>query len=239
MKKPLNRFFVRLLLSISSVSTEQSQICANEFDPDYTESEICKSLVISTESVNANTTSQSSTPSAQGNWLQDCFKKFAERQDQTLLNLCNDAGFLKKIEKGQFFITTEEGSEIPVLDVKLYLHEGRYCIDIMIESLFKDRTVSWVRIVNGVNKYVTETSEEIRTENVELFISKGKIVAKAKPTSFVNSSVNVPVRERKWIDIDEQPFDRSCFEVSKFMTRTLQHESSIPREGDGAVRVDD
>ena len=126
--------------------------------------------------------------------------------------------------------------------MKLYPHEGRYCIDIMIESLFKDRTVSWVRIVNGVNKYVTETSEEIPTENVDLIIRTGKLVAKAKsrPKPVVNLSSNsVPINERKWIDIDPQPFDRSCFEVSKFVTRTLRHDSSIPREEDGAVRFDD
>ena len=128
--------------------------------------------------------------------------------------LCKDAGFLKKIEKGQFFITIEEGSGVmqiacreythsrnlttsrprgwirsnpkvgPVLDVKLCPHEGRYCIDIMIDSLFTDRTVSWVRIVNDINKHVTETSEEIPTENVDLFISTGKPVAKAKPRPF-------------------------------------------------------
>ena len=76
----------------------------------------------------------------------------------------------------------------PVLDVKLYPHEGRYCIGIMIESLFKDPTVSWVRIVNGINKYVTK---------------------------------------------------RSCFEVSKFVTRTLRHEPSVLREEDGAARFHD
>ena len=48
----------------------------------------------------------------------------------------------------------------PVLDVKVCYHQGRYGVDIMIESLFRDRTVSWVRIVNGINKYVIETSEE-------------------------------------------------------------------------------
>ena len=53
----------------------------------------------------------------------------------------------------------------PVLDVKVY-HEGRYCIDIIIESLFKDQTVSWDRIVNGITKYVTATSEEIHIERV-------------------------------------------------------------------------
>ena len=53
---------------------------------------------------------------------------------------------------------------------------------IMMESLFRDRTVSWVRIVNGVNKYVTETSEEIPVENVENR-GTGKPVAKAKTST--------------------------------------------------------
>ena len=128
----------------------------------------------------------------------------------------------------------------PVLEVTLCPHEGRCCIDIMIESLFNDRTVSWVRIVNGINKYVTETSEEIPTENVEAVINTGKPEAKAKhkPRSVVNSNVNVPILERKWTDIGPQPFDHSCFQVSKFMTRTLRHDS-IPRDEDGAVRFDD
>ena len=65
----------------------------------------------------------------------------------------------------------------PVLDVKIGPHEGRYCIDVMIESLFKDRTVSWVRIVNGINKYVTETSEEMSIESVQLDISTVRLVA--------------------------------------------------------------
>ena len=62
---------------------------------------------------------------------------------------------------------------------------------------------------------------------------------KPKPRSVVNSNFNVPIPERKWIDIDPQPFDRCCFEVSEFTTRTLRHDASIPREEDGAVRFDD
>ena len=50
----------------------------------------------------------------------------------------------------------------------------------MIESLFRDRTLSWVRIVNGINKYVTETSEEIPVASVG-DRSTGKLVAKACP----------------------------------------------------------
>ena len=106
----------------------------------------------------------------------------------------------------------------PSLGCETNPHEGRYCIDVMIESLFKDRTVSWVRIVNGINKYVTETSQEIPTANAELFITAGKSVAKAelKPKSVVNSSIDVPFRERKWMDIDPQPFDH----VDRYTCRT-------------------
>ena len=88
--------------------------------------------------------------------------------------------------------------------MKVYPHQGRYRVDIMIESLFRDQTVSWVRIVNGINKYVTETSKEISIESVQL-VRTGEPVAKAKPRpkpTVTLSPVSVPVHERKWIDID-------------------------------------
>ena len=49
----------------------------------------------------------------------------------------------------------------PVLDVKVCFHQGRYGIEVIVVSLFRDRTVSRFRIVKGFNKYVTETSETI------------------------------------------------------------------------------
>ena len=74
-KEPLNWFFALLFRSISSVSTEQSQICATDWRksllvqenlPEFansrnqTEGEMCESLVIPTEIANAkNTVSQS------------------------------------------------------------------------------------------------------------------------------------------------------------------------------------
>ena len=50
--------------------------------------------------------------------------------------------------------------------MKVCYHQERHGVEIMIESLFRDRTISWVRIVNGINKYVTETSEEILVASV-------------------------------------------------------------------------
>ena len=88
-------------------------------------------------------------------------------------------------------------------DVKV-CHQGRYGVEIMIEFSFRDPTVSWVGIVNGINKNVTEASEEIPVTGVE---NKGteKPVAKAepRPTPILTLSL-VPIlyRERKWIDVE-------------------------------------
>ena len=42
--------------------------------------------------------------------------------------------------------------------------------------------------------------------------------AEPRPKLVANLPTNyVPFRERIWIDIDTQPFDHSCFAVSKFI----------------------
>ena len=60
--------------------------------------------------------------------------------------------------------------------------------------------------MSGINKYVTETSEEILAASVE---NRGtwKLVAKAKPRQMPTltlSPVSIPYRERKWMDVDPE-----------------------------------
>ena len=111
----------------------------------------------------------------------------------------------------------------------------------MIESLFRDRTVSWVRIVNGINKYVTETSQEILVTSVEIR-GGGKLVAKAKPRPELTLTLSL-VSNLSWpntrIDVEPRKFSQGCFEVSIFMIRLLRHDDTVHREDDGAVRFDD
>ena len=63
----------------------------------------------------------------------------------------------------------------PVLDVIVCYHQGRYGVEIMIESLFGDKTCSWFRIVNGFNQYVTEMSEETRVESIGERVVQGNL----------------------------------------------------------------
>ena len=44
-----------------------------------------------------------------------------------------------------------------VLNMKVCCHDDRYSFEVQVPSLFQDNTASLVRIVNGVDKYVTES----------------------------------------------------------------------------------
>ena len=96
----------------------------------------------------------------------------------------------------------------PALEVAVSHHQGRYGIEIMIQSLLGDGTCSWVMIVNGINKYVTEMTEETQDDHIDYIgQSTGKLVAKARPkqTSIPttsSSTTTLPYRQREWIDVE-------------------------------------
>ena len=129
----------------------------------------------------------------------------------------------------------------PAWEVAVGHHQGRYGIEIMIESLFGDGTCSWVMIVNGIDKYVTEMMEESREDHIDYIgVCTGKLVANARPkqtsmTTTSSSSTTLPCHLRVWIDVEPGPNDKSCFEVSKKMIRLLRDDPSVLREEDGAV----
>ena len=86
----------------------------------------------------------------------------------------------------------------PVMDIKVCRHEDRCSIEVLVQCLFQDSIASWVRSVNGVDKYVTKEEEDI---------ASGKPIAKARPRqkpTVTLISVSIPVPERKWIDIETQ-----------------------------------
>ena len=111
-------------------------------------------------------------------------------EDHKLSKLCSDAG-LKLVEREQYFYTleTEEGQQMqhlspeytlfrnekltrlrgsntrigPVLHIKVCYRDEKYSVEVQVPSLFQDNTASWVRIVNGVDKYVTESMPTANT----------------------------------------------------------------------------
>ena len=129
----------------------------------------------------------------------------------------------------------------PVLNIKVWVcyHDDRYNIEVQKPSLFQDNTVSWVRIVNGVDKYVTESMLTKKEED----IASVKPIAKARPRqkpTVTLTSVSIPVLEREWIDIETQrSHDHKCYAVSKATSRLLRHDQSVPRGRDVAIHCSD
>ena len=73
-----------------------------------------------------------------------------------------------------------------VLNIKVCYHDDRFSIDVQVPSLFQDNIVSWVRIVNGVDKYVTQsmlTAKEVDT-------ASGKPIAICKTKTEAHKNVD-------------------------------------------------
>ena len=125
----------------------------------------------------------------------------------------------------------------PVSDPKVCNQYGRYSIEVQVQSLFKDQTESWIRIVNGIDKFGRETMPIQEEEKASV-----KPAAKARPILKPSSTSGwgfTPMEQRQWIDIGTQEStDPSCSQVSKFITQLLQHSQKVNRQDDGAVHWD-
>ena len=129
-------------------------------------------------------------------------QKYNERverlsQQDRVIKICADAGFLKTVEVGQYFMTkhTDEFSQFtepvtcreytlprdetstdpkgwirgntkigPVLEVTTSSLQGKYGVEIRIESANKDNSHSWVRISHGLNKLATDLIDKVRRQ---------------------------------------------------------------------------
>ena len=111
----------------------------------------------------------------------------------------------------------------PVSDIKVCKTHGRYRVEVKAPSLFEDQTTSWIRIVNGVEKYVREAMPIQEEER-----ASGKPAAKTRPILKPSSTSNwnfIPMEQRKWIDIEvKRSKDPCCFQMSQFITQLLRHK---------------
>ena len=108
----------------------------------------------------------------------------------------------------------------PVSDMKVCNHNGRYSIEVQVQSLFQDQTVSWIRTVNGIDKIVREAmpiqEEEKASEKPAV---KARPIQKPSSMSDVNS---IPIRQRQWIDIETQELnDPHCFSTTTTQSKKL------------------
>ena len=144
------------------------------------------------------------------------------------------------------FSETQKG---PVLEVTTSCLYGKHGVEIRICSLSEDNTQSWVRISHGSSKSVidsnnndTEIPEDLREGQalqlkVKDFACRSKAKAKPQRREPVDYSPSIiPIRERKWIDIEPGSYSLSAYEVSKKVIHLLRHSQKVQGEDDGAVQ---
>ena len=69
---------------------------------------------------------------------------------------------------------------------------------------------------------------------------ESKIARSRQKHTITLTSISIPPRERKWIDIGTQRSQKQkCFPVSKAITRLLRHDQTVPRGSDGAIHYSD
>ena len=177
-----------LFLLISSVSTEESQICVTNANPAMLEQGdlfwwdnlthcLCSQVwwkhlhlwpMILHKKIHCKST--------KNEWT-------SYHKQNRVIKFCTDAGFLKTVDVGQCFMTedTEEFLTIyrisdtlyqemknhlirvntkigSVLEVTTSYLQDKYGVEIRIESVNKDNSHSWVRISHDLNKLVTDLS---------------------------------------------------------------------------------
>ena len=140
----------------------------------------------------------------------------------------------------------------PVLEVTTTYLQGKYGVEIRIDSVNKDNSHSWVRLSHGLNKLVTdlidkeyddneretsETKTEVFALKTEVFAFERRSKVKAKPrrpSTTCSSTKTVPIRERKWIDIELGAQSDQAYPVAKKTKHSSSH-GQLPREEDGAI----
>ena len=134
-----------------------------------------------------------------------------------------------------------------VLEVTTSFQHFKYGIEIRIKSVNQDDSHSWVSMSYGTVKYVIDSIED-NTENPAdpqeeqipltstnvVVAARSKAKAKRQPREFVGTTT-IPLRQRRWIDIEPSRQDLDSYDISKKVVNLLRHNQKFHREEDGAI----
>ena len=110
----------------------------------------------------------------------------------------------------------------------------------------QDDSHSCVRSSYGTVSYVTDSIED-NTENpadpqeeqipqasMSVVAARSKAKAKPQPREFAGTTT-IPLRERRWIDIEPSKQDLDSYDLSKTVINLLRHNQTLHRKEDGAI----
>ena len=208
----LKQFFASQFLPISSVSTDQWRPFCEELEAHQDgsgEPEILMGQSTVFGEINAEVPLQNENPlNHQIPWQQYMERIGSLSPESKVSRFCKEAGFVRIVEVGQYFVTRDTGEFKqtvacreytlprddkasqpkgwirghmrigPVLEVTTSFQHFKDGIEIRIESVNQDNSQSWVRISYGTVKYVNDSIED-DTKSCR-FTRRGKCTNKLK-----------------------------------------------------------
>ena len=143
---------------------------------------------------------------------EDLLQKYQERverlpQQNRVIKICADAGFLTAVDVGQYFMTqdTEKFSQFT---------ESVACRDYTLPRDEKSSDPKgWIR---GNREW-----------NIPSHLPH--------PREPVDTTTTIPMHERRWIDIEPSEQTLAAYDLSKKVISLLRHNQTVQREEDGAI----
>ena len=279
----LIQFIELFFLSISSVSTEQWQLFAMNMkatkiargNPFFW---LVSQLFL--EKSNPTYLLMMKNPETNKSFCSNMFNKLNSLSPENRLSkFCKEAGFIRVVEVGQYFVTRNAhefqhtiacreytlprddkasqpkgwgSEEIRELDLcwksRQVFSIWRDGIEVIIESVNKDNSHSWVRISYGtvryVNDYIKHDTQSLASPQEEdvptssgVVVARSKAKAKPQPRESTGATT-IPLSERVWIDIEPSKQDLESYNLSKKVINLLRHNQKLHREEDGAIQFD-
>ena len=274
--------FYRIILSVNQLSVygAVAAVCEDFEDHQDTMGELVilmgQSVVLG--EVKAEAPLHDENPMNDQIWQQYIQQVESLSPENRVSKFCKEAGFMRAVEVGQYFVTKDTGDFRqfrsvacreytlprddpasqpkgwiqgnmrigPVLEVTTSFQHFKYGIEIRIESVNQDNSHSWVRISYGTVKYVIDSiqdnteipadpqEEQILQTSTNVVAARSKAKAKPQPRESTGMTT-IPLRERKWIDIEPSKQDLESYDLSKKVNNLLRHNQTLQREEDGAI----
>ena len=135
----------------------------------------------------------------------------------------------------------------PILEVTTSFQHFKFAVEVRIQSVNEDNSLSWVRISYGtvryVNNYIKYDTQSLADPQEEEYVptSSGVVAArpkaKAKPQPMESTgTATIPLSERVWIDIEPSEKNLESYNLSKKVINLLRHNQKLHREQDGAIQ---
>ena len=121
----------------------------------------------------------------------------------------------------------------PVLEVTTSFQHFKCGIEIRTESVNKGSSHSWVRISFGTVKYVIDSIEDnteipadpqedqVPQTSTSVVAARSKAKSKPQPRVLVGTTANIPIHERRWIDIEPSKQNLASYDISKKVINLL------------------